>query len=95
MNRRNFLKGFLAATTVAALAPTTLVELPVTEATKFVSFEEIARITLDKYRPVFANAILSSPNVFFRFKNSNSVGGGIAIVEPIIRDFNPVNIPNE
>ena len=89
MNRRNFLKGFVAATTVAALAPTTLVELPVTEATKFVSFEEIARITLEKYRPILANAILSSRynplnNPFARFK----VDGGTEIVEPILTRLN-------
>jgi hypothetical protein len=66
MNRRNFLKRFIAATTVATLAPVSLVEVPVTETTKFVSFEERVRITLAKYRPIFADSITAkSPYVEF------------------------------
>lgn len=86
MNRRNFLKGFLAATTVAALAPVSLVEVPVTETTRFVSFEEIARITLEKYRPVLADMLLSvRGNSFKSFSKFQIYDGGIDIVEPITR----------
>lgn len=95
MNRRNFLKGFIAATTVAALAPVSLVEVPVTETTRFVSFEEIARITLEKYRPILSDAILTSrysrSNPFARFYTRDNISvtvydnGGVDIVEPVIR----------
>lgn len=85
MNRRNFLKGFIAATTVAALAPVSLVEVPVTETTRFVSFEEIARITLQKYRYILAEAITQSPAKSSYFYKWQPVSGGIDIVEPIIR----------
>ena len=87
MNRRDFLKGLLSTTVVIALAPLPpIVEVPVTETTRFVSFEEIARITLEKYRPILADAILSSPHSLFTiFKVSER----IEIIEPI-KYFNPV-----
>ena len=54
MNRRGFLKGLLATATVVALAPIApIVELPIEDAT-FVTFEKIAKIVLDKYRPLLA-----------------------------------------
>lgn len=65
MDRRNFLKGFIASTTVAALAPVSLLEVPILESTKWVDFEQIATITLNKYRPILADAFLSSPRVYF------------------------------
>ena len=82
MNRRNFLKGFLLTAAVVALAPNTLVEIPVTEATKFVSFEEIAQITLNRYRRVIADSVVSKGHaVFYRWQ---PVVGGIDLVEPLI-----------
>ncbi len=87
MNRRNFLKGFVVATTVAALAPVSLVEVSLSEAkTRFVSFEEIARITLEKYRPVLADALLSmSPRSRWSTFSMFEIPKGTDIVEPIIR----------
>lgn len=85
MNRRNFLKGFIAASTVAALAPVSLVEVPIAESIKWVDFEQIATITLKAYRPILADAILSSP--YSRFKTSMfNYPEGTAIVEPIVRE---------
>ena len=92
MNRRNFLKGFLAATTVAALAPTTLVEVPVTETTRFVSFEEIARITLRSYRNLLASSITDRDviwkNIIQSRKADGSLRCGTDIVEPILTGLN-------
>lgn len=63
MNRRNFLKGFLAATVVTTLAPLpALIETPIAEA-KFVSFEEIARVTLEKYRPILADSFVKGSKI--------------------------------
>jgi hypothetical protein len=64
MNRRNFIKGLLMATTVAMipyeLTPIkNIVELPI-EGAKFVSWEEIAKITLEKFRPILARNIMES-----------------------------------
>lgn len=91
MNRRNFLKGFIAATTVAALAPVSLVEVPVTQATKFVNFDELARITLEKYRPVLADFMTRESvwtNIIQSRKADGSLRCGTDIVEPILTRLN-------
>ncbi len=85
MHRRNFLKGFIATTTVAALAPVTLVEVPILESTKWIDFEQIATITLKAYRPILADAILSSPYSRFKDFSMFKYPEGTAIVEPIVR----------
>lgn len=69
-SRRNFLKGFLATATVVALAPLPpVVELSTQSAIYRAPFEEIVRITLQKYRPVFADLLLENqrkPSYFYR-----------------------------
>jgi hypothetical protein len=82
MDRRNFLKGFITATTVAALAPVSLIEVPLTESTKFVDFDSICTIVLKQYRPIFADAFFSSPVFYF---GKPIVQESIPIIEPIIR----------
>jgi hypothetical protein len=81
MNRRNFLKGFLATAAVVTLAPLApIVELPVQNAT----FEALVATTLKNYREVLAANITSQTCVWIKLKELGWVGGGQDIVEPIV-----------
>ena len=78
MDRRNFLKGLLAAGVVTLVQPTFPVS-NVAPAAK-ISFEEIVRITLDKYRPILAQSILNSSQrekVFTRIMQSRLSDGSL------------------
>lgn len=59
MNRRNFLKGFLATGAVAALAPLVPVALPTAEAT-YINLDEMLQQVLTNYRSHLAGMICSS-----------------------------------
>jgi len=81
MNRRNFLKGFLATAAVVTLAPLApIVELPVQNAT----FEALIATTLKNYRRVIADNITMKSCVWMKFKELGWIGGGQDIVEPIV-----------
>lgn len=82
MNRRNFLKGFLATATIVALAPLApIVELPVRNAT----FEDLAAITLKNYRKAIADHITMKQPIWYKMKELGWIAPeGTAIVEPII-----------
>lgn len=91
MNRRNFLKGFLATTAVVALTPLApVVELSVQDATFDLAFDEIARMTLEGYRPILANNICNSRVTRVKWEMLYSAHcvklepGSKALVEPIL-----------
>ena len=81
MNRRNFLKGFLASGAVIALAPLMpIVEAPISTAT-FVTFDSLVATTLANYRSV----IVERPSpVFEALKKNGWIAQGQPIVEPFI-----------
>ena len=84
MNRRNFLKGFLASATVVALAPLApVIELPVEKAT----FESIVAVTLKAYRQKLADNITMKqkmPEVMLNMLYAKGcIDGGKSLVEPM------------
>lgn len=85
MNRRNFLKGFLATATVVALAPLApVVELPTAEAT-YLTFDEVLKTTLDNYRQVMIDHITKPSPIFLKMKEIGWIKEeGMNIVEPVI-----------
>lgn len=83
MNRRNFIKGLLSTATVVALAPLApVVELPIATAT----FEQIAQITLNKYRREIAANILGASVKCEMLYARGCVAEmrGRALIEPIL-----------
>lgn len=69
MNRRGFLKGFLATAAVVALAPLApIVEVPVSS----VTFESLVATTLKNYRQVIADSITNQSVVWKALKQNNS-----------------------
>lgn len=81
MNRRNFLKGFLASGAVIALAPLMpIVEAPISTAT----FDSIIATTLANYRPIIAAMITRPSPIFEALKKNGWIAQGQPIVEPFI-----------
>lgn len=83
VNRRDFLKGFLAATAVTALAPLPqLAELPTKQAT----FEDMVALTLKNYRQMLTDNITSKSVIFTKFQELGWIPPeGMKLIEPIGR----------
>lgn len=76
MNRRSFLKGFVATAVVASyeLSPVKLIELPIKDA-KFLTVDQVIATTLSNYREVIAKNITSQQSVFMALKRQGFING--------------------
>ncbi len=81
MNRRNFLKGFLASGAVIALAPLMpIVEVPIESA----KFEELMVTTLNEYRKILVENITRQNGVFTFLLRKGYINAGEPISFPVI-----------
>jgi hypothetical protein len=81
VNRRHFLKGFLASGAIIALAPLMLVvEVPVSS----VTFESLVATTLANYRPIFVDIITRPSPIFEALKKNSWIEQGQPVIEPFI-----------